>query len=179
MVTWTLTAVAAGVVGQSLFFVSTQAAYSVGDTATPFRTMVVQATLCIAACALALTLNGLAVLTVAGAAYAGANLIGGVTLVLRQRHRLAGSGQRLGMSALRVVAGSAAMAGPTAVTAYLIGHHVPGRLGWTLAVVVAGAVGLVVYGIIEGALHSPELGSMAQSVFRRRYGVTNPQGNHA
>lgn len=179
MVTWTLTAVAAGIVGQSLFFVSTQAAYSVGDAQTPFRTMVVQATLCIAVCTVAWTLNGMPVLVIAGVAYSAANLIGGAVLVFKQRHRLTSGTRRLRLSILRVVAGSAVMAAPTAGIAYVVGHHLPSRLGWAFAVCVAGSVGLLIYGVVLTVLRSPELGWVMQSLFRRHYTATHPRGGRA
>jgi putative peptidoglycan lipid II flippase len=167
MVAWTLTAIAVGAVGQSVFFVATQAAYAAGDTRSSLMSMVVQAIVCVGLCSLALGFTGVAVLVMAGCSYSIANLVGATTLLIRLRRRLPGGRERLGPSLVRVAIGSAVMTLPTAGIVYLVTHYVPGRLGWTVGVAVGGSSGLAAFGIVQGILRSPELTWVARSVLGR------------
>jgi putative peptidoglycan lipid II flippase len=167
MVTWTLTAVAVGAVGQSLFFLATQAAYATGDTRTSLSVMLIQALVCLGLCSVTLGLNGIAVLVVAGGSYTVANLVGGTILVVRLRRRLTLGAERLRPSLLRTLLGSAVMVVPTAEAGYLITRQVGGRPGWIFGIGAAALVGLTVFGLIQALLRSPELSWVARSVLSR------------
>ncbi len=179
MVAWTLTAIAVGAVGQSVFFVSTQAAYAMGDTRTSLVAMLAQAFICVASCAFTLALNGVAVLVVAGAAYAVANILGGTILLTRLRRRLPDGSERLGPSSMRIVIGAGCMVGPTAVLVYLVTREVPGRLGWSVAVAVGGLLGLGVFATVQGILRSPELGWVARGLLGRPPDLPSLRGDPA
>src|SRR5699024_1925196 len=69
MVAASLAGVAAGLVGESSFFFSTQASYARGDVRTPLRAMGVQALVSLAAYCVALGFSGLAALIALGAAF--------------------------------------------------------------------------------------------------------------
>jgi putative peptidoglycan lipid II flippase len=164
LVTGAVAAVAAGIIGQAVFFVGTQAAYATGDYRTPLLAMTVQATVCLGCCAFALGASGAGVLIVAGCAHSVANLLGGSLLFLMLKRRLATGTERLRPSLVRVAAGSAIMTVPTAAAGWLVVHVVPGRVGWTLALCVAGAVGLAVFGGTQALLRSPELSWVTHSL---------------
>ncbi|MDX6309260.1 MAG: putative peptidoglycan lipid flippase [Nocardioidaceae bacterium] len=176
MVAWTLTAIAVGAVGQSLFFVATQATYATGDTHTSLVAMIWQALVCVGLCTLTLGLKGVAVLVVAASAYSVANLIGATILLIRLRRRLTDGNERLRHSLLRILIGSVVMIGPTAVTANLVTHYMPGRLGWTVGLAVAGLLGLAVFAIVQGILRSPELSWVVRSVLGRGRGLPSLRG---
>jgi putative peptidoglycan lipid II flippase len=179
MVAGAVAAVAVGIVGQSLFFVATQAAYASGDTRTPLLAMVVQATVCLGLCTFALGVNGVAVLVVAGCAHSVANLVGG-SILLRQMHRrLPATGLRLRPSLLRAAVGSVLMIGPTAGAAYLVTVHVEGRAGWILALAVAGFVGIAVFAAVQALLRSPELSWVARTMVGRGAEPMSPAGDPA
>ena len=167
MVAGAVAAVAVGIVGQSLFFVATQAAYATGDTRTPLLAMAVQATVCLGLCTFALNVNGVAVLVVAGCAHSVANLVGGSILLLQMHRRLPVTGLRLRPSLVRAAVGSVLMIGPTAAAAYLVTDHVAGRTGWILALVVAGLVGIAVFAAVQALLRSPELSWVARTMIGR------------
>ena len=177
MVGWTLTAIAIGAVGQSLFFVATQATYATGDTRTSLVAMTWQAVVYVGLCTLTLGLTGVEVLVVAAVAYSVANLIGATILLIRLRRRLPDGNERLRPSLLRILIGSAVMTGPTAGTVSLVTHYVSGRLGWTVGLVVAGLVGLAVFAIVQAILRSPELTWVVRSVRGRGRELPSPLGD--
>ncbi len=157
MVSWALAAVAVGLLGQSTFFLATQAAYSTGDTHTPLVAMVAQAGVCLCLCACALRLDGEAVVGVAGASYSVANLVGATLLLVRLRRRFPAGRERLRGSLLRTAVASVAMTGPTALVANLVNESTPGEVGWASALAAAGVVGLAVFIGVAALLRSPEL----------------------
>jgi putative peptidoglycan lipid II flippase len=150
-----LAALALGLVGETVFYVTTQAAYARGDTRTPLISMGLQAAVCLSLLGLAAFARPSLLLPAIGAAYAVAALIGGAHLFLRMsrgwpRRELWGS---LG----RIAIGSAAMAVPAYFTAHLITANLGGRPGQALALVAGAAVGALTFALIQLVLRSPEL----------------------
>lgn len=161
-----LAALALGLVGETTFYVTTQAAYARGDTRTPLISMALQASICLTLCALAAFARPSLLLPAIGAAYAVAAVIGGAHLFLRmsrgwQRRELWGS---LG----RIVVGSAVMAVPAYFSAHLISSHLGGRPGQALALVAGAAVGVVTFGVVQLVLRSPELAWLTAGLKNRR-----------
>lgn len=150
-----LAALALGLVGETMFYVTTQAAYARGDTRTPLISMGLQAAVCLTLCVLATFARPSLLLPAIGTAYAVAALIGGAHLFLRMsrgwpRRELWGS---LG----RIAIGSAAMAVPAYFTAHLITANLGGRPGQALALVAGAAVGALTFALSQLVLRSPEL----------------------
>jgi putative peptidoglycan lipid II flippase len=150
-----LAALALGLVGETTFYVTTQAAYARGDTRTPLISMGLQAAVCLTLCVLATFARPSLLLPAIGAAYAVAALVGGAHLFLRMskgwpRRELWGS---LG----RIAIGSAAMAVPAYFTAQLITANLHGRPGQALALVAGAAVGVLTFALSQLVLRSPEL----------------------
>ena len=84
MIADALAALAVGLVGQALFFVTTQAAFASDDTGTPLWCMAGQATLCVGLSAAAVVLaDGPATVPLVAGCYAVATLAGGVGILLR------------------------------------------------------------------------------------------------
>jgi putative peptidoglycan lipid II flippase len=157
MISGGLAALACGVAGETVFIVTTQAAYSRGDTRTPLLSMVLQAVICLSLCGSALFAAGPRVVVLVGSAYAAANLIGGAHLYLRVRRTLRPGDQRVWPTLLRVSIGSAAMIAPVLLSTRAVTANVPGRLGWTLALVAGSLTGLLVFGLTQILMRSPEL----------------------
>ncbi len=163
MIAGTLAALAAGLAGETMFFVTTQAAYARGDTRTPLVSMAGQAVICLTLCAVALLAPRTALPPALAAAYATATLAGGGHLL----SRVSGGWRRteLWKSLARTAAGTVLMAPCAYLAAGLAGSWVDGRSGQLLAVLAGGVAGLVVYGATQALLRAPEL-SWLRSVGR-------------
>jgi putative peptidoglycan lipid II flippase len=167
MISGGLAALACGVAGEALFIVTTQAAYSRGDTRTPLLSMVLQTVICLSLCGVALFATGARVVVLVGLAYAAASLFGGAHLYVRVRRTVRLGDQRVWPTLLRVGIGTTAMIGPVLLSAGAMTSNVPGRLGWTLALVVGSVTGLLVFGLAQGLMRSPELAWLKEGFGRR------------
>jgi putative peptidoglycan lipid II flippase len=167
MISGGLAALACGVAGEALFIVTTQAAYSRGDTRTPLLSMVLQTVICLSLCGVAVFATGTRVVVLVGLAYAAASLFGGAHLYVRVRRTMRLGDQRVWPTLLRVGIGTTAMVGPVLLSADAMTSNVPGRLGWTLALVVGSVTGLVVFGLAQGLMRSPELAWLKEGFGRR------------
>jgi putative peptidoglycan lipid II flippase len=175
MISGGLAALACGVVGETVFIVTTQAAYSRGDTRTPLLSMLFQTFICLSLCGFAVFATGTRVVVLVGSAYAAASLFGGAHLYLRVRRTLHLGDQRIWPTLLRVCIGAAAMVGPVLVSASAVTANVPGRIGWTLALVIGSFTGLVVFGLSQVLMRSPELAWLKEGFGRRTVeGGANP-----
>jgi putative peptidoglycan lipid II flippase len=163
-----LGAVALGMVGQTAFFVTTQASYARGDTRTPLACMVVQALACLVLCTAAVAATtGPSLVRWLAAAYAVASLLGGATLMVRM---LRGTGVGIGRvlrSVARVLVGVAAMAPAVHWVAVTSQASVDGRAGWALGLLLGSLVGLGVFLSVQMLLRSPELGWLRSGFTRR------------
>lgn len=173
MISGGLAALAFGLVGETTFYVTTQAAYARGDTRTPLVSMALQAVICLTLCGVAAFARPSQLLPAIGSAYAVAAVVGGTHLFLRlsrgwQRRQL---WESLG----RVVLGSAVMAVPAYLCADLIGSHVGGRIGQALALVAGAVVGVVTFGVTQLVLRAPELAWLTAGV-RKRHAATGEAG---
>jgi hypothetical protein len=59
---------------------------------------------------------------------------------------------------LRVGLGTVVMVGPVMLTTATLTATVPGRLGWTLALVIGSLTGLCAFGLSQWLMRAPELG---------------------
>jgi putative peptidoglycan lipid II flippase len=166
MISGGLAALACGLVGEAVFIVTTQAAYSRRDTRTPLLSMLLQTIICLSLCGFAVSATGTRVVILVGSAYAAASLVGGTHLYLRVRRTLQLGNQRVWPTLLRVCIGAAAMVGPVLLVADAITAPGSGRLGWTLALVVGSLTGLVVFGLAQALMRSPELGWLREGLGR-------------
>jgi hypothetical protein len=137
--------------------------------------MLVQTIICLSLCGSAVMASGTRVVVLVGAAYAAASLVGGAHLYLRVRRTLHLGDQRVWPTLLRVCVGTAAMVGPVLLSAGAMTANVPGRLGWTLAVVVGSLTGLLVFGLAQGLMRSPELAWLKEAFGRNASGALPPR----
>lgn len=166
MIAGGLAALSLGLIGETTFYVTTQAAYARGDTRTPLVSMGLQAGICLTLCVMATFAPARLLLPATAAAYAIAAIIGGAHLFLRMglgqiQRRLAGS---LG----RTLTAAAVMVVPVYFVARLLVAHVDGRVGQTAALLVGAAVGAITYGIVQLVLRSPELAWLGAGLRNRR-----------
>lgn len=174
LVAGSLAAISLGLVGETFFVVSTQAAYSRGDAGMPLRSMSLQAVVCLALAVPAFLVDDERIVTVLGAAYAAAALTGGLHLYARVRRSCGPTPQRLWPSLLRVAVAVAVMVPVVYVAAELATSLVDGRPGWVLAVVVGSLAGAVTYGLVHLLLRSAELGWLLDGV-RHKSAVPLPE----
>jgi putative peptidoglycan lipid II flippase len=166
MIAGGLGALALGLVGETTFYVTTQASYARGDTKTPLVSMALQAGICLTLCALAAFARPSLLLPAIGAAYAAAAILGGAHLFLRMSRGW--QRRQLWESLGRIVLGSVVMAVPAYFVAHLIVTHVGGRPGQALALIAGAAVGAVTFAATQLALRSPELAWLGAGLRNRR-----------
>jgi putative peptidoglycan lipid II flippase len=158
MVARALTALAVGLLGQTVFFITTQASYARNDTRTPLRSMALQCVVCIGLCAAAVAVaDGGTLLSLVGAAYAVASLVGGAHLLVRVAGGSTPLLWRIWRPFLRVVVGAGVMLLPVYSIVGLWTALDPGRVGSLLAVLCGSLVGLLSYGLVQALLRGPEL----------------------
>jgi putative peptidoglycan lipid II flippase len=166
MMTGALVAIAPGIVGQTAFYVSLQAAYARQDTRTPLKAMGVQTAVCLTLALVTLALAGRQAVPFLGAAYAVGALVGGLHLTRAVSARSELPLRRFLPLARRLTLGALAMSLPVVVVAAVVPAGVPGRAGTVLALLAGSLVGLVVYLAVQLALRSPELAALRSGVRR-------------
>lgn len=176
LISASLIGLAPGIVGQTLFLVTTYACYARGDTRFPLRGMVLQATVCGCVISASYWVHGPAVLTVLGLALSAGTIAGSLYLV---GHLWRGLPRR-GESALRPVlctlAGSAIMIGPAWVTAVYLGRHLNSKAGHVIAMLAATLVGASIYFAVQAALRAPQMQWITGALLRPRIGSAGAAG---
>ncbi len=162
-----LAAIAIGLIGETVFFVTTQASYSREDAHTPLMSMVFQTVVCLALCGAAVFSPGIWLLPALGAAYGVAAVAGGLHLFVRMSRGWDRS--PLIRSLSRTMLGAVLMAGPVYLTARAVGAAVDGRTGQVLALAAGSLAGLAVFLATQAALRAPELGWLT-AVLHRGHG---------
>jgi murein biosynthesis integral membrane protein MurJ len=158
MVAVCLAALSVAVVGQTAFMIATYASYAKKDTRSPMRSMIVQATVCLALASAALFVHGRTVLLVLGLALSAAVTAAACHLMARLWRDLSGHGtRRLGPSLARFAAGALVMAGPAWLTATAVQGWFGRPFGSRLGVAAGAAVGCAVYVGVQAVLRTPEL----------------------
>jgi peptidoglycan biosynthesis protein MviN/MurJ (putative lipid II flippase) len=166
---------APGIIGQTLFLVTTFACYSRGDTVHPFRGMVIQAVVCAAGIAVASRMHGLTLLTALGLSLSAGTVCGSLYLVRQLLRGLPGGGGFALRPLLRTLACTLVMIGPAWDTATFLDHHVGSRAGHAVAMIAATVVGAGVYFTAQAIMSAPEMQWIAGAVLRRRRGL-QPRG---
>ncbi|MBV9451227.1 MAG: hypothetical protein JO345_35610 [Streptosporangiaceae bacterium] len=152
-----LIGLAPGIIGQTLFLVTTYACYARGDTATPLRGMLLQAVVCVAVIAATYWMHGPAVLTVLGLGLSAGTIAGSAYLVWRLGRGLPSGGEPALRPLLYTLAGSAIMIGPAWVTAHVLDDHLNSKAGHVVAMLAATAVGAGCYFTVQTFLRAPQV----------------------
>jgi peptidoglycan biosynthesis protein MviN/MurJ (putative lipid II flippase) len=157
MVAGSLSALAIGLVGETLFVISTQAAYARSDARLPLRSMMLQAVVCVALVVPAAFVEGRALVAALSGAFATASVVGGIHLSLRVRRGLAPASTPLRPSVVRTVSASVAMAAVAWSVAALALAWLDGTSGWLVASAAGTLAGAAVYLGVHRSLGSAEL----------------------
>ncbi len=158
MVAGALMALAVGLVGQALFFVTMQAAFASDDAATPMWCMAGQAVVCVALSAAVVTVaDGPDTVPLVAACYAVATLVGGVGMLVRVAGRWPELRTVLVGSIARTATAATVMALVVATLVRAVDGLVAGQVGSVLVVLLAGAGGGASFIGTAWVLRSPEL----------------------
>ena len=157
MVTGSLSALALGLVGETLFVISTQAAYARGDARTPLLSMVLQGVVCVALVVPVAFVDGRVLVTLLAGAFAAASVVGGVHLSYRVSRELSPATHQLWPSVMRTVAASLAMAAVAWCAATVATATLEGTSGWLAASVAGTVAGVAAYLGVHRVLGSVEL----------------------
>ena len=152
-----LRGLALGVVGETVFMVTTYACYAMKDTRTPLKATLVQVGTCLVGAALAATLSGTAFVAGLGLAWSVGSLAGAAFLLHRLLTRLPVAEERLRGALLRTACASLAMAGPAVLAAAATTRWLDGPAAAAASAAVATLVGVLAYGIAHWRLGGDEL----------------------
>jgi putative peptidoglycan lipid II flippase len=148
--------------------IMTYACYARKDTGTPLRSMLLQATICLALASTALLVRGPAVLLVLGLALSVSVASAALHLTTSVWRNFGHAGsQRLGPSLVRFVAGAAIMAGPAWLVTEAVAHWLPGSVGSRVAIGAAVLTGAAVFLAVQTWWRTPAMGWLAGGLSQR------------
>lgn len=174
LVSVSLAALAAGIVGEALFVMGTHASYARGDARSPFRAMVLKTLVSMAGMAVvAWRLEGAALLLGLGLVLSLADIAGAADLWRRVEIGLPRGSARLAPAVGRALVASILMAVPAFLVAAGVAGAVGGAGGEVLAVAAATLVGAATFLAVQRSLRSPELGLFVSAL---RRGGARPAG---
>lgn len=146
-----------GVVGETVFLVTTYASYARGDTRTPLQGMVLQTGICLAVASGAFAAHGANVLMVLGVAQSAGALAGAGYLCARLLHVLPRGTERVLRPLARITALSVVMAVPAYLVATGLWRLLGGAVGALVGVLAATVVGATVYFAGQVSMRAPEM----------------------
>jgi putative peptidoglycan lipid II flippase len=150
-----------GVIGSAALILGTYACYARNDATTPFRGVLLRASVAVVGMSVAFTVPARGgALFILGLTFSVAELAGGSWLAMRLRQRLPSGHTPLLRPILRTVAASIMMVGP----AYLAADQLPVLLplaSGQIAIVVATVTGAAVFLLVHALWRSPELAMFA------------------
>jgi murein biosynthesis integral membrane protein MurJ len=159
-----LVGLAPGVIGETLFLVSTYACYARGDLRHPLRGMAIQSAVCALIVVAAHSLQGAALLTALGLAFSAGSLSASWYLVRHTRRSLPRGGERPLRSMAMSCACAAVMVTPALATATLLARRLDTPTGRILAVLTASVVGATIYFAAQAVVRAPEVAWGAQAL---------------
>jgi murein biosynthesis integral membrane protein MurJ len=174
LITASLLGLAPGIIGQTLFLITTYACYARGDTVHPLRGMLLQAAVCAGAIAVAASaLHGPALLTALGLGLSAGTITGSLYLVRHLCRGLPRGGVSTLRPLLRTLAGTVIMIGPAWATATFLDDRLDSKAGHAVAMLAATVVGAAVYFTSQALMHAPQMEWItgALSRFRRVPGL--------
>lgn len=172
LVSASLAALAAGVVGEAAFVVATHASYAREDAGGPFRAMAVSTAVMLSGVALASTATtGTALLVTLGLTIALSDLVSAAYLGLRLQTALPRSAERLYPPLLRAFIAAAVMLVPAVAVSAVVPDLVADRPGRIAGVALAAVVAVGTFFGAQLAFRSPELRSLRAAISGIRPGV--------
>ncbi len=156
-----LAGLAAAVIGETIFSISTYASYAREDTRSPLWSTVVGAGTCLTVASLALPAEGTAVLAILGLAYSAGAVAAAIVLSTRIWRDRAPARRKLLTSAGRTAAGAVVLAGPAWLTSVTVPDLVGAPLGTGAGLLAAVCVAAGLFLAVQVLLRAPELALVA------------------
>jgi putative peptidoglycan lipid II flippase len=170
-----LTGLAPGIVGETIFLVTTYACYARKDTTHPLRGMMIQTAVCGGVIAASLQIHGAALLTALGLGLSAGSISAALYLVHHLRRGLPPGGEPVLRPLLRTIACSAIMIVPAWGTANFLAARLNTAPGHVAAMLAATLVGAGVYFASQAGLHAPQMQWVAGALRHgRRPGPPGP-----
>ena len=176
MIAQSIGALALGLIGYTIFFVSTQAAYARGDTRSPLRSMFLQAAICLGICAFSPWVPDSHLNALLGGSFAVASLVSGAYLLRRVTLNEHVSLRPLVGSLARACTGALVMAVVVWLAVQAVVPAGPARPGWILTLLVGSGVGLAAYLLTQAMMRSPELLMLRTGLRRHPSPAANVEG---
>jgi putative peptidoglycan lipid II flippase len=159
LLSFTLAGLALGVVGETVFMITTYACYSLQDTRTPLRAVLVQVSVGALGATGSLAFDGPMAMLILGLAWSLGSLLGASVLLRALLGRLTSGQERLLASVARTVCASLGMIGPAYLTALAGTRWLGGVVGGSVITVgLAAVIGVGTYVLLHRLLGSAELG---------------------
>lgn len=152
-----LLGLAPGIIGETVFLVTTYACYARKDTANPLRGMVIHAIVCATGIAIVAPMRGTALLTGLGLAFSAGSIVASGYLMLRLRRGMPRGGESATGAVLRTVACSAIMAGPVWAAANVLVARVGSAGGLVAGMLLVCLAGAGIYFTAQGWLGAPQM----------------------
>ena len=162
-----LTGLAPGLIGETLFLVTTYACYARQDTVHPLRGMMIQTGVCAAVIVAVLSLHGPALLFALGLGLSAGSVSAALYLVFHLLRGLPRGGEGALRPVLCSLVGSVIMVGPALATADYLDGRLHGGAGRVLAMLTATAVGAGLYFATQAVLRAPQMAWVAGALGRR------------
>lgn len=159
LLTASLTGLAPGIIGETLFLITTYACYARNDTKHPLRGMLIQTAVCAAVIAAVAPLHGPGLLTALGLGLSAGSISAALYLVRYLRSQMPRGGEPALRPLLRSAACSAIMVGPALGTAVFLARLLPGgAAGRVMTMLAATVVGAGTYFAAQAAMRAPQVG---------------------
>jgi peptidoglycan biosynthesis protein MviN/MurJ (putative lipid II flippase) len=158
LLTASLTGLAPGIIGETLFLVTTYACYARNDTKHPLRGMLIQTAVCAAVIAAVAPFHGPGLLTALGLGLSAGSISAALYLMHYIRSQLPRGGEPALRPFLRSAACSAIMAVPALGTAVVLADLFDSAAGRVMAMLAATVVGAGTYFAAQAAMGAPQVG---------------------
>lgn len=174
LVTASLRGLAPGIIGETLFLVTTYACYARKDTKHPLRGMLIQTAVCATVIGAVAPLHGPHLLTALGLGLSAGSISAALYLVHHIRSGMPRGGESALRPLLRSAVCSAIMVVPALGTADAVAGLLPGAAGRVLTMLTAAAAGAVTYFAAQTALGAPQMGWVRDALRSRLHGKGQP-----
>jgi putative peptidoglycan lipid II flippase len=152
-----LTGLAPGIVGETLFLVTTYACYARNDTKHPLRGMLIQTVVCAAVIAAVAPLRGPTLLTGLGLGLSAGSISAALYLVHHVRRQMPRGGEPALRPLVRSAACSAIMAVPALALADVMSGLFPSAAGRVVTMLIVTVVGAGIYFAAQAAMRAPQM----------------------
>ena len=176
LLTASLRGLAPGIIGETVFLITTYACYARNDTKHPLRGMLIQTVVCGAVILAVAPLHGPGLLTALGLGLSAGSISAALYLVRHLGSRMPRGGEPALRPLLRSAACSALMVVPALGTAYVLARLLPGAAGRVMTMLAATVVGAGTYFAAQVAMRAPQVDWVTAALRSRGLPGLRPAG---